>query len=120
MSHKLEKDEEVNIQGVERLSPDSVKFSELVFAHGVSQLDWKDIHNANFVCKNWTKYVNGPFVLNPTYRKRFYEAFPGEDEKIVAFHQKRADEDQNESTRCLLLILEGQMLLVFFLFYFLI
>jgi len=111
MSHKLEKDEEVNIHGADRLNPESVKFSELVFAHGASQLDWKDIHNSNFVCKNWTKYVNGPFVLNSTYRKRFYEAFNGEDEKIVAFHQKRADEDQNESTRCLLLILEGQMLL---------
>src|SRR6185437_12307511 len=72
---------------------------------------WSDIQTAKTVCRDWAKYIAGPYTLNTDCRKRFYEAFPGDDEKIVKFHNIRAEQDTAENMRCLLLLLEGQMLL---------
>jgi hypothetical protein len=113
MSHKIDKDQEVTISHVEKLAANSVQFAELVFGHGDARLEWSDIRNASYVCKSWTKFVGGPYKLSKSYRVKFYSVFNGQDEKIVSFHEKRAEEDNAESVRCLLLVLEGQMLLVY-------
>jgi hypothetical protein len=114
MSHKLERDEQVSLAHVEKLQPSSYQFAELVVGSGASRFDWSDIVNVNFVCKSWSQFVSGPFRLNTDCRKKFYSVFNGQDdaEKVVAFHERRKDEDNNVSIRCLLLVLESQMLLV--------
>lgn len=111
MSRKIEKDQEVNVKERQVLNPASFQAAELVFSRGGASLAWSDIQNAKSVCREWSKYVSGPYTLNKECRKRFYETFPGDDEKIVRFHNIRAEQDNAENMKCLLLLLESQMLL---------
>lgn len=111
MSHKIDKDQEVNVKERQVLNPGSFQAAELVFSRGGARLAWSDIQSAKSVSRGWAKYVSGPYTLNKDCRKRFYETFPGDDEKIVRFHNIRAEQDNAENMKCLLLLLEGQMLL---------
>lgn len=80
MSDKLNKDEEVNVQTIEILLPNSVKFADLVFSNANHLLSWTDIHNSMRVCRGWSKFVSGPLLLDTDVRKKFYTTFAGNDE----------------------------------------
>jgi hypothetical protein len=111
MSHKIAKDQQVSVHEKQILNPASFKAAELVFSRGGAKLQWPDIQASKLVCRDWAKYVSGPYTLDTHCRKRFYEAHAGDDEKIVKFHNIRFEQDTAENMKCLLLLLEGQMLL---------
>jgi hypothetical protein len=113
MSTKIAADETVDIVEREVLSPHSLLFSETVFTNGISVLDLNDILRAPYVCKAWNKFCSGPLKLNPHFGDKMREKFNENLEVMEKFATKRAEEDKMLHQRCLLLVLESQMLLVF-------
>jgi hypothetical protein len=114
MSTRIEADETVDIVEREVLDPSSLLFAETVLSNGAVVLDLVDILRTSYVCKSWNKFAAGPFLLNPHFGHRLREKFSDNLEVMNKFASKRSQVDKMQHQRCLLLVLEAQMLLVCF------
>jgi len=109
MSTKLEKDEQITINEVLAANPSSEELADLIFSHGMSMLSWKDIQVCSTVCKGWKIALKGNSVATAEYSNKFREQY-GEKNSTKLFNwRKKCEEGAVE--QCLLLLLEGEMLL---------
>lgn len=110
MSSKIDKDQEIDLNGGLEVEVSSEEVAELLFTRAIDSLSWSDILSSNYVCKGWSRFISGPLVAHPSYAKRFKEV-NSDPEALVRFYQWRADRDDKTHEQCLLLVLEAQMLL---------
>jgi len=109
MSTKLEKDEEIHIEEVEKIDPASEEVADLLFEYGINCMDWSDIANTATVCRGWRHAVHGPAAAHPRFGAAFRSHHGDKSmNKLYAWRSKREDKAVEQ---CLLLLLEGQMLL---------
>jgi hypothetical protein len=73
MSSKIDKDQEIDLNGGLEVEVSSEEIAELLFTRAINTLSWADLLSCNYVCKGWSRFISGPLVAHPAYAKRFKE-----------------------------------------------
>jgi len=107
---KLAKDDQIQTAEVEKVDPSSELVADLILSHGLQRLSWTDIVNASLVCHGWRIAACGPATAHPYYGIRFKEHY-GDKVNMNKLYNWRSKREDKAVEQCLLLLLEGQMLL---------
>eukprot|EP01125_Pyxidicula_operculata_P018292 TRINITY_DN64_c10_g1_i1.p1 TRINITY_DN64_c10_g1~~TRINITY_DN64_c10_g1_i1.p1 ORF type:complete len:809 (-),score=232.86 TRINITY_DN64_c10_g1_i1:351-2777(-) len=109
MSTKIDKDEQIETKEVQKVDPSSEEFAGALFSHALSVVSWDDINNFSLVCHGWRQIITGPAVAQPEYARKFKEKYG--NKKIGKLLEWRSKSQNKAVEHCMLLLLEGQMLL---------
>eukprot|EP01124_Arcella_intermedia_P014237 TRINITY_DN2063_c0_g1_i1.p1 TRINITY_DN2063_c0_g1~~TRINITY_DN2063_c0_g1_i1.p1 ORF type:complete len:813 (+),score=210.76 TRINITY_DN2063_c0_g1_i1:82-2520(+) len=111
MSSKLEKDETIDTVEMEDIDPGSEEMADIILnnSQALRLLSWNDIMNCSLVSWGWKEVALGSVVAKAEYAEAFIKKY-GES-RINRLYAYRSRNEEKTIEKCMLLLLEGQMLL---------